>query len=669
MASETRKIGPGSIRAVVDEGSINEEARTVDLVWTTGARVKRWGWDGPWLEELSLDPAHVRMGRLENGAPLLDSHNARTTGSVIGVVESARLEAERGVATVRFPSGDPDVDRVWNKISQRILRNVSVGYDTHRAQLVEQAEGEPPVYRAVDWEPFELSIVPIGADAGAQVRAEEGQALRLCEFIHPQQNQEQRDMAKPNTPAPTAPTPTDETRSPEKPETDIRAENERAKRQERERTEGIRRLGKALGCDEQFVRTHIDGETELVEFQRLAVDHAETRQPPVVPDTARITAGEDVADKRGRCMVASILVRSGMAGRCKIEGADADPGEFRSHTLLDLAAASLRAAGISTEGKSRKQIAGMALTMGMQRSQQSTSDFPVVLEEALHKTLLGAYSVTPDTWRRFCAVGSVSDFREHNRYRMGTLGSLPIVPEGSEYKNTQISDARKETISANTHGNIVAITRQAIINDDMGAFLSITRQMGRAAKLTEEELVYALLAENSGLGPLMNDGLPLFDASHNNIGTGSALSVAGIDGDRVVMAEQTDESGNEVLDLRPQVLVLAIGLGGDARVINDAQFDVDEVAANSTNMFHKPNKVRGLFRDIVDTSRLSGTRRYLFADPNDVPTLEVVFLDGREAPMLESQAGWRVDGTEFKVSHDVGADAVDYRGAVTNAGS
>ena len=177
--------------------------------------------------------------------------------------------------------------------------------------------------------------------------------------------------------------------------------------------------------------------------------------------------------------------------------------------------------------------------------------------------------------------------------------------------------------------------------------------------------VYALLALNSGLGPTMSDGNTLFHATHNNIATQTAISAAGFDVDRVTMASQKDKDGNDYLDMRPAVLVLPVGLGGQARVINQSQYDPDTLA-NKSQM--KPNVVVGLFRDIVDTPRMTGTRRYAFADPHVAPTIEVGFIDGQTEPVLETQAGWRVDGSEMRVRYDYGVAATDFRGAVTNAG-
>lgn len=385
-----------------------------------------------------------------------------------------------------------------------------------------------------------------------------------------------------------------------------------------------------------------------------------------------IRTGEDASDKFRRGVSAWIFQKAGVsdfiraAAKAKPDhpafaGLTFEPGEFRGMSLLDLAKEALERAGVKYRGKDKMEIAGLALRGGM----QTTSDFAVALENVLNKTLLSAYSIAPDTWRRFCAVGTVSDFRAHPRYRTGYLGRLDRVRENGEFNNKAIPDASKESLTAGTFGNIIALTRQAIINDDMGVFSRIAMQVGRAAALSIELDVYDLIKLNAGLGPLMNDGVALFNAAHGNINaTGSALTVAGIDADRVVMASQKDPANNEVLDIRPAILLVPIGLGGEARVINSAEFDTDAIA----NKFMKPNKVRGLFRDIVDTPQLTGTRRYLFADPAAMPVLEVAFLEGNQEPFLEVRDGWRIDGVEWKVRSDYAVGAVEVRGAVTNAG-
>ena len=364
----------------------------------------------------------------------------------------------------------------------------------------------------------------------------------------------------------------------------------------------------------------------------------------------------DEVDKQRAAISAALLARAGVEQDAKARAAlSANP--FRGHKLLDVARASLARAGRSTDGMGQMDIVAAAFTQG-------TSDFPVLLENTMHKALQAAYATAALTWNRFCATGTVSDFRAHSRYRLGSFGNLDAVNELGEYINKSIPDGEKASIQASTKGNIINISRQAIINDDLGAFVGLSAMLGRAAARTIESDVYALLALNGGLGPTMADGYTLFSANHDNIGTAAALSMAAIDADRVTMAMQKDVSGNDYLDLRPAVLLVPIGLGGTARTINDALYDPD-----TANKLQKPNMVNGLFRDIVDTPRLSGTRRYVFADAMEAPVLEVAFLDGAQTPYLELQNGFDVDGGRYKVRLDYGVGAVDYRGAVTNAGA
>ena len=134
---------------------------------------------------------------------------------------------------------------------------------------------------------------------------------------------------------------------------------------------------------------------------------------------------------------------------------------------------------------------------------------------------------------------------------------------------------------------------------------------------------------------------------------------------RVLMAQQRDVSGHDFLDLRPAIWLGPMSLGGTARVVNNSEFDPD----STTGRLQRANMVRGLVRDIVDTPRLSGTAHYMFADPADAPAFEVAFLDGNDAPFLENQSGFKVDGVAWKVRLDFGVAPRDFRGAVRNPGA
>lgn len=403
-------------------------------------------------------------------------------------------------------------------------------------------------------------------------------------------------------------------------------------------------------------------------FEQLAARDASR---PTRPHVA-VQLGEDARDKWQRGALNWILTRTGLvrlvSAHEKTEASAYEPGEFRGLTLLDLARESLTRAGVAVRGLSKMELAGLALSHRTAAGYQSTSDFANLLENALHKILRASYAITPDTWSRWCGVATVSDFRSHIWHRLGALTVLDDITEHGEFKNKAIPDSEKATYAASTKGNIVAITRQVIVNDDLGAVTRLTESLGRAGKLTIEKAAFALLAQNSGLGPTMSDSQPLFHANRANVGTGAALTAAALDADRVVMASQTEPGGQDYTDLRPAVLLLPVGLGGQARVINGSQYDPDNTASGSKATM-KPNIVAGLFRDVVDTPRITGTRRYLFADPTTAPVFVVSFLDGQQEPVLETQDGWRIDGVEMKARLDVGVNVVDWRGAVTNAGA
>lgn len=176
---DTITLPPLDLRAEV--GAIDDDARIVSLTWSTGADVLRFDWETGrrFYERLSLDPRHVKMQRLNAGAPLLNSHSAFTLANQIGVVERAVLENGKGLADVRF-SKRADVEPFYQDVRDKVIRNVSVGYRVHKFKETDEQRDGIPVRLATAWEPFEVSMVPMGADAGAQVRGTKDVATYPC---------------------------------------------------------------------------------------------------------------------------------------------------------------------------------------------------------------------------------------------------------------------------------------------------------------------------------------------------------------------------------------------------------------------------------------------------------------------------------------------------------
>jgi phage head maturation protease len=169
--TETREARASWLSARFAPATYDEDARTVEVVWSTGADVRRRDWDGEYIERLSMDAGAVDMSRLSNGAPVLNSHDAWSLSSVLGVVERAWIEGGEGRAVLRF-SDRAEVQPILRDIREGILRNISVGYDVMKWEEGKDKDGKR-FKRAVRWQPAEISLVPIPADASAQVRAAE----------------------------------------------------------------------------------------------------------------------------------------------------------------------------------------------------------------------------------------------------------------------------------------------------------------------------------------------------------------------------------------------------------------------------------------------------------------------------------------------------------------
>ncbi|MBN6823996.1 HK97 family phage prohead protease [Methylobacterium organophilum] len=178
MAEQHTRRRAARLRAA----SFDADAYTIEVVWTTGARAPMYdAWTGEgFLEELSLKTGHVRLERLNAGAPFIDAHDSTECARVVGSVVrgTARCEGGKGICTVQL-SRARDVADIVTKIREGVIRNVSVGYWVHRHEDLPD-DGDQQVKLAVDWEPLEISAVPVPADAGAQIRSARGGGRRAA---------------------------------------------------------------------------------------------------------------------------------------------------------------------------------------------------------------------------------------------------------------------------------------------------------------------------------------------------------------------------------------------------------------------------------------------------------------------------------------------------------
>lgn len=721
-AREERRLGL-QLRADVwlMPETVDTEARTVELVWSTGAMVRRRDyWTGkPYDEVLSLEAEHVDLSRLNGGAPLLNTHGAHDLGQVLGVVERAWVETgeggAQGRARVRF-SSRADVEPVWRDVESGIIRNVSVGYSVRRFEITEQ-EGQVSIWRAVDWQPMELSAVPVGADAAAGFRGR-GAPEVFCQLARGAPS----EPSQPNTQTEQAVTDQEKDKTMDE-QTETPVARGVTDQNDSADAPGQRAGAKAApnGIETRSADQPVAGQTVVSGADPVDGSHcaaqadarSESRQTPfdetairriaqdaMEGERARIAGIQDAARKLGVGEdITADLVRRGvgldeargalidaaaqndravetrphirMGGQCEVEtrraAAEAallhrhDPGRF------ELSAAARDWRGLSLIEMVREiltsegvRVRGLSRDELATRALHSTSDFPLILSNVTNKTLRAAYETAPRTFAPIARRTTVADFRDVHRLQLGEAPQLEKVNESGEYKRGTLGEAQ-EKYRIETFGKVIGITRQVLINDDLDAFTRVPALFGTAAATLESDVVWDVITANAA----MADGKTLFHAGHNNLAaTGVKLDVAGLAKARTAMSLQKGLDGKTVINIRPAFLVVPTSLELEAEQLLAQNI----VPAKSTDVV--PGSLRSL--TVISEPRLDpgsgAVPWYLMASPAAVDTIEYAYLEGQEGVAMDTRMGFDVDGMEIRARLDFGAKAIDWRGLYKNPG-
>lgn len=598
--------------------SLDRERRTVAAVLSSFAEVMRKGDRpdgsyGPWRER--LDPAGVDTTR--EPLPLLADHWAATAdirGS-IGDIRRAGAELVGVARIVAGPLGDQTLDLIESGGA-----SLSIGYSVNDWRADAPAARDEPVFTATRWQLLEVSLVSIPADPAA----------RFCSL-------ESHTMTEPDAPD------TNTTRAAPLDERSIRAE--------RARITGITTSGRSTRAAPALIERLINEGTPLEAARAALLEDAVSRDNASRIDTLCATAvtGRREADFR-EAAIDALLIRNGVPVATPHPAAR----DLARTSLLSMAESLLSMRGQETRG-SADQVLARAYT-------HTSGDFPQLLANIGEKALLTGYELEPASHRAWVRETELSDFKAVARVGLSDAPTLTNVPEGGEYSYGTFGE-RGETIQLATYGRLFSITRQCLINDDLGALTRIPQAFGASARRKEADMVYAILTTNAN----MQDGVALFHATHANLltGAGSVLNVAGLDAARKAMRLQTAAQG-AVLNVVPRYLIVPAALETAAEVLIASTTRVDQTNPGVP----MPAFIRSL--QLVVDPRLdaaSATAWYLAADANQVDTIELARLAGQNGLFTETREGWNVDGTEFKARLDVGVKAIDWRGLLKSAGA
>ncbi|MBX3356439.1 MAG: Mu-like prophage major head subunit gpT family protein [Phycisphaeraceae bacterium] len=291
----------------------------------------------------------------------------------------------------------------------------------------------------------------------------------------------------------------------------------------------------------------------------------------------------------------------------------------------------------------------------------STISLSGILSNVANKAMLAAYQAVDSVVAMFCGEADVADFKEVTRYRLTGNGVFEKVGADGELKHATLSE-ESYTNRVETFGRIFALTRQMIINDDLGAFLQIPRIIGRMSALKREEAVFELLLANPGT---------FFSVGNKNFisGVDTALSIDALTKAEQTFMDQTDSDGKPIL-ISPSVLLVPTALKVTAQQL------MTETRVNETTSADKPkpanNPHAGKWKPVaspyLNAQGIPGGSAkawYLFANPADVAAIEIAYLRGRRVPTIESgETNFNTLGMQWRGYFDFGVAMQDRRAAV-----
>ncbi len=312
--------------------------------------------------------------------------------------------------------------------------------------------------------------------------------------------------------------------------------------------------------------------------------------------------------------------------------------------------------GLHSSGLGAIRVSEQAPIGRISEADTTTASFSYLLGTSMNKRLLKDYQAWPTEWTKFCTIVPIRDFKQQTRVRFGAFGSLPVVAEDTPYTTATLTDSAAVYVPQK-RGNLVTISREVIINDDLQAIKQIPTKLAVAAAYTLAEFVYGFLSSNANI----YDGSALFTsgAPHNNLGS-SNLSTSAMQTGVTAMREQTNYAGKRI-GLRPRYLVVPPELEWTAMV---ATRSAGVPGSNNNDI----NPMLGYVTPIVSPQLSSATQWFLVADPREVDTIEIGFVGGQVNPALFMQdapllgLNFSQDSVSFKVRHEYGGACVDFRG-------
>lgn len=583
--------------------SYDADARTVECIISMGSPVSRYYG----TETLRISQDAVILDRMkQSGIPLLDSHNQHGIDNALGRFSRVWVGTEKGKPALlgRITFNDTERGRLAEgMVARGEIKGISAGYQVREWEIRDKNGTvlDPEIMRinfdddltfeATRWELLEGSLVSVPADGVALIRSFGNESAGAAALARMQERQRKIDNA---------------------PQHDD-------------------------DYDDEPVAT-INQDMTTMRFQVLRDER------------------EGAADAMSVALARGILGSRGRTNSIEYKGPKGNTVEAiqerelieQSRQYMGMGLVEMAAHTIGYRRRSNFFSANDSLGI-LERAFQTTSDFPSIFQNALNKALLARYELFMPTYREIAAERQFKDFRPHPQVRAGDFPTLQEVKETGELQYGSTTD-NGEPISVKAYGTVFSITRQMLMNDNLGAIDQILSSAGDMVLVFENTTFYAMFNSN----PVLNqDSTAVFAAGHNNLASsGAAPSVTTIGAGREALRGMKSPSGN-FLNVPPAII-----LTGPAQETAADQM----ITAITPTLTTSVNPFSGRLRSVSDAN-IGDNSWYLLADPVRLPNFIYGFLAGQAGPRTRTYEPFGVQGVKVSLEHDFGVGAIDYRGA------
>ena len=252
----------------------------------------------------------------------------------------------------------------------------------------------------------------------------------------------------------------------------------------------------------------------------------------------------------------------------------------------------------------------------------STVNLPGILSNAINKRIKAGWDYAEDSWRKIADITSVSDYKQFATYVLNSKGDYEEVANGGTIPTGELAETGY-TNQLKRYGLMFSIDEMDIINDDMGAINQRAFQFGRKASLKLNKVFWTLFQNDADF----------FKAANNNIITGAgALDASSLAKLVKAFRKQTDVNG-DILGYEPRILLVPAALEVEAQKLYD---DAEIRDTTASKQYLTGNPWRGKFTPVASAYLTSDDDYYLLADPTIAATMQVAFLNGQQAPVVES---------------------------------